>query len=404
MKKTLLSAALVTLAFSAQAQESVATKQVQINDGLKATPLSENIAKMEAASAPDSRWFSQNIFMDDEFGITSDPALFNFMRVLPDTNVIRGEYQDGSTAYIIWHGIGNMLDPSQEDFEYLTDDNNYTVDSVALSFAYVRNLTDVNIVDTLKLTVVRGINSFASVVFGPGDTLVFQSMPYTPNADLSVIGGISANAVQEIVKIPLTQSDTTSFSRLQGFDIADYTVSGGGRVGLYAEFVPQTPYVLGDSLSEVNYAAFVSYEEEEGVSPTFVYEGLSQSYMLSGDTRYQNSTLGWNGDLTPSAAFTAPFTNEYHDFWYKISTPNLTTEENEAIGASIHPNPTTGLLNVVTDAEKTEVNVHNMLGQEVLSSIETGNFSIDLTSNKAGIYFVTIKNENGVATSKIVKK
>lgn len=404
MKKTLLSAAMVTLAFSAQAQQNVGAQQVQINDGLQAPSISENVAKMQAASAVDTRWYSQIEFLDAEFGIGDDPALFNFMRVLPDSNVIRGQYSDGTTAYVIWHGIGNLLDPSQDDFEYLTDDNSYTVDSVALSFAYVRNLTDVNIVDTLKLTVVQGINSFASVVFGPGDTLVFQSMPYTPNADINVIGGISSNAVQEIVKIPLTQADTTSFARLQGFDISDYTVPAGGRVGLYAEFVPQNPYAFGDSLSEINYAAFVSYEEEEGASPTFVYEGLSQSYMLSGDTRYQTSTLGWNGDLTPSAAFTAGFANEYHDFWYKITTPNLGTEENVAIGVTMFPNPTTGVINVNSETETTTVRVHNMLGQEVVSSVETGNFSIDLTNNKAGIYFVTIENENGVATSKIVKK
>jgi hypothetical protein len=76
---------------------------------------------------------------------------------------------------------------------------------------------------------------------------------------------------------------------------------------------------------------------------------------------------------------------------------------------SVYPNPSKGMLNVsgaLADLKK--ISVKNILGEEVFSKVEN-NFSaigniylLDLTSLKAGIYFVELESAGGQQVSKIV--
>jgi hypothetical protein len=71
-------------------------------------------------------------------------------------------------------------------------------------------------------------------------------------------------------------------------------------------------------------------------------------------------------------------------------------EENESdVFATIHPNPTLGLV-TITGKNLLQAEVINMLGQQVLSVQGKGNeLCIDMATMPSGVYFVTISNEEG---------
>ncbi|MBO7617727.1 MAG: T9SS type A sorting domain-containing protein [Bacteroidales bacterium] len=71
-------------------------------------------------------------------------------------------------------------------------------------------------------------------------------------------------------------------------------------------------------------------------------------------------------------------------------------EENESdVFATIHPNPTTGLV-TVTGKNLRQAEVVDMLGQQVLKVQGNGNeLRIDMATMPSGIYFVTINDEEG---------
>ena len=73
--------------------------------------------------------------------------------------------------------------------------------------------------------------------------------------------------------------------------------------------------------------------------------------------------------------------------------------------ATIHPNPTTGLV-TITGENLRQTEVLNVLGQKVLSIQGEGNeLRIDLATLPAGVYFVNVIDEEGrKCVRKVVKE
>ncbi len=88
--------------------------------------------------------------------------------------------------------------------------------------------------------------------------------------------------------------------------------------------------------------------------------------------------------------------------WFENKGP-LGIEENTTNLFILYPNPTNGLLNIISSTSISEVTVYNNLGQLLLTSEEKN--QVDISALSEGIYFVKIKDENGrIETKKIVKK
>ena len=78
-------------------------------------------------------------------------------------------------------------------------------------------------------------------------------------------------------------------------------------------------------------------------------------------------------------------------------------DENSLLDFSVYPSPTSGLLNVKSETTITQIEIHNLLGQLVLSN--TNQNTIDISSVSQGVYFIKVKDRNGdFGTQKIVKK
>ncbi len=88
--------------------------------------------------------------------------------------------------------------------------------------------------------------------------------------------------------------------------------------------------------------------------------------------------------------------------WYENSCI-LGVNENALSDFSVYPNPTTGVLTVQSKTAIVQIEIHNLLGQLVLSN--TNQNTIDISGVSQGIYFIKVKDQNGnFGTQKLVKK
>ena len=72
---------------------------------------------------------------------------------------------------------------------------------------------------------------------------------------------------------------------------------------------------------------------------------------------------------------------------------------------TIYPNPVTDQLNITSGTEMTQVEIFNQLGQVVYSQVvKDNNLNINSTGFNAGVYFVRITTDEGIATKKIMVK
>lgn len=72
---------------------------------------------------------------------------------------------------------------------------------------------------------------------------------------------------------------------------------------------------------------------------------------------------------------------------------------------NLYPNPTNGILNVYTNAERYDLEVYDVAGRRVAHrvAVNSANYTIDLANLPAGTYFVTMRAENNTETKYIIK-
>ncbi len=93
-----------------------------------------------------------------------------------------------------------------------------------------------------------------------------------------------------------------------------------------------------------------------------------------------------------------------------IATTSIPLSDNNMVNANeikVSPNPGNGMFNVASSAPgAVVVTVYNSLGAEIISRTENNanNFSIDLTNEAAGIYFVVIQSEDHTQQVKLIKE
>jgi len=148
MKKftTFLIAGFATISAFAQIS-APAIPSVEKNPGLKATELSKFNKKTNRRTDYGS-WYTYTDAYKE--GVLLGQEYSTFVRwVMPDTNA-GFVYTDGNYASIGIHVVGSMFDPKDSLFqstgqEVLTKFNPYTVDTIAWTEYYVRNLDSIDV-------------------------------------------------------------------------------------------------------------------------------------------------------------------------------------------------------------------------------------------------------------------
>lgn len=78
-------------------------------------------------------------------------------------------------------------------------------------------------------------------------------------------------------------------------------------------------------------------------------------------------------------------------------------DENLADICKVYPNPSAGIVNVVsTSTLPVSVEIYNIAGGLVLSEMFTGSYRIDLTSNDGGLYLIYLKSNDKVQVQKLI--
>ncbi|WP_264565034.1 CotH kinase family protein [Flavobacterium sp. N3904] len=98
--------------------------------------------------------------------------------------------------------------------------------------------------------------------------------------------------------------------------------------------------------------------------------------------------------------------NNLASSWVAISDATLSTSSFEVSNSlSVYPNPVTNVLNIESKKPIIGIKVFNILG--TLINEKKGNSEIknyDLTNYSSGVYFITLYNDEGFVTKKIIKK
>jgi hypothetical protein len=113
-------------------------------------------------------------------------------------------------------------------------------------------------------------------------------------------------------------------------------------------------------------------------------------------------------------SFTSDFSGTDDGFYFddvlirKVSGPPASVKANVLFSDNIvlSPNPSSGIFNLYNpDQKKIDMEIYNVMGQKVFDqkNVDAVNYSINLESNAAGIYFVKMKLDGEEVTRKVVK-
>lgn len=90
-------------------------------------------------------------------------------------------------------------------------------------------------------------------------------------------------------------------------------------------------------------------------------------------------------------------------FLAKLNNLTGVDELSNASNISVFPNPSKGILIIKSERKISIIEIENILGEKIYSSVINSNKSeIDLSNQVNGIYFINIKADQGTATKKII--
>ncbi|MFM9826535.1 family 16 glycosylhydrolase [Flavobacterium sp.] len=86
------------------------------------------------------------------------------------------------------------------------------------------------------------------------------------------------------------------------------------------------------------------------------------------------------------------------------SSCNLGIETISDFPQTYYPNPVENKLNLILNDDQNQIRVTDILGRTLFEKDVKGSYSIDMSDYKSGMYFLKIKNSQGIQESKIIKK
>lgn len=118
-----------------------------------------------------------------------------------------------------------------------------------------------------------------------------------------------------------------------------------------------------------------------------------------------NAIAGTDNSDFVQFVITSDLGTVYYDNLYLHKNTVLGTDGFVAAKVKMYPNPTTNVLNIESESTIEKVEVHNILGQQVISNTPNSELvTLDITSLQSGIYIVKTTIEGIVSSSKFIKE
>jgi len=366
--------------------------------------------------------------------------------------------QFGTTYANVWiHELVDVLDVNANSdgywqAEYPTMNWNkftaYSIDSLAVQYAYERTNPNVLVVDTLVVhlyaDVMQGANIGISGYFGgaggifmkgcyglPQDSL-YMPMPkydYTKNKPK-----VTGAPVLQTVKIPLTALDTAIFyARIKDVPLNTvYNVNANYKVVAAYSFIPGVAYTTADTMGgkKVNSFNFASLEEQ-GANTFPIYNYVpyphrakfdyNTSSIVTTGERYNQNGNSWNGYSIPTWAYAgstscqASYAYEHHQVYYHVTSTTVGMADLTAKTTGIElgqnvPNPANGNTMIgyqIENGAAVTLEIHDITGKKVMSveqghqSAGTHTIQINAGALNNGVYFYTLKAGEFSVTKKM---
>jgi hypothetical protein len=356
-----------------------------------------------------STWFNlQNDLFTLSVLNSSSSSLITFP-IFPDSTILLGLTQTGEPVSAWLHGAAEIINPSMTPGNWIDAWGEVVIDSVDIFKGYQRT-TASNIVDTLFVDFIKSgpadryLDVSQNGSYDPGEFL-YQSILYD-QANNKLIG----NQVMRTDTVLLTEADSSSFISSTGINVND-TVAGGDRYGIYIRFQPGytwTPNI--DTLGDYNTFFMISREQDQGKSPLQYWAdnaGFS-SYVLPVSVRY-NQAGGFNGYLTPTAAYIDNWKYEHHSVWYKLTSNELGIKDVNlnVSGVGTFPNPTASRSTVsfvLGKRDNVTMKITDLSGK-LIETFSLGNLSsgehrelIDLSKYNNGNYVLSVNGSYKIIT------
>ncbi|MEI6694733.1 MAG: C10 family peptidase [Bacteroidota bacterium] len=230
------------------------------------------------------------------------------------------------------------------------------------------------------------------------------------NGDFTAGQGIVVNIVPDSSIFPLCGN--------KKYTAQNYTFTDGSYTDLYKNNTNCQWLIQPDTLgTDTLKLSFLEFKTEATKDYLTIYDGTTTSAQQVPGSPFSGQTLPSSLTST-SGAFLLVFVSDAanNDMGWKVKYTTIPKvivgiQENEVVKQlSVYPNPANGKLNISGDfnvSGSVKYNVTNIIGAFVFSSemnIAQGlqNKSIDISSLKAGIYFLNIGNTKSTTHTKFV--
>ena len=301
----------------------------------------------------------------------------------------------------------------------MTSATTYSVDSVAISYGYRRGTAqDPTVVDTVIISVLGDLTEENLAYTQHQEGFVYTNIGYDiAKFELKDIAG----AKREIIKVPLTVSDSTTFVQngqllIKFVDMAvpvtEFTNLSNKNLVVFYTFKPGTP-------TDHNKFLGIDYGRFLGVA----FRESRTDYLQVGEVmknERNNSIHAFTKTFNASWLETLPPLNLFWKFnqgvdgmrpaiHAKITCDDCTMgsiKEMAHKNITIQPNPATCNFTVdLGTVGKSTVEMFNLVGQKVYSATTNdASVQVNVSDYKSGVYMLKINKNGQTYTSKVVVK
>lgn len=353
-----------------------------------------------------------------------DPSFDNLSvnNLFPDSS-IKVVYSDGTVGGPFIHGLGDwvdvtssyMSDPTYAGEMYLSKTSTFKLDSIFIQGVYFRKLPP-TVVDTMVIEVLVNPATVQAYYFADTgtqhhynvDTLFFNGLTYNFATNSM---GMAGKVVYKIPMTAQTAVDTlpTGWNLIK-LSTANLPVIHVPYFAATFKFIPGYPYSWNDSIQNMNFFRFLSWEENAGgYMSSYQKRDYNASFILPQDVRYNNAG-GWNGNYIPSFAYNASFGFEHHFTYYKLTCQTgcsfVSIDENTPDNTfTLYPNPVNDNINIqLKDINNASIAVFDCLGKKISETIPSALITdINLSDLSSGIYIIQVIQSGKVSSQKLIK-
>ena len=214
--------------------------------------------------------------------------------------------------------------------------------------------------------------------------------------------------------VPIQISSSSINSAMVKFKIWDYNIIPGALLGFkeiyLSQLVPNTyQLVLFDNDINVYGSFFVGYGITYYITDNYSGPNNFATFMANDRGALGNNTLFVNYNNTWFNASEFGLLNNIHTSLgiepIACSFDNIDLLNNDNFDVRIYPNPTNDKFHILTDNkyDEIDISVYNSMGQRVLCDLQLdlNKYTIDMTGNNPGIYFIYIVADGFVKVQKV---